>query len=180
MNRRSFISALAGAAAFAMDPERLLWVPKLISIPKTTRVEINDDDVTVTAYYNKAFHNLLDVTSYETAPNFKEYMQGLTEYQYIPVSDHVLLRGGRDLLKSHDVEIPINKHSTVTHIEVRSAKTGLLYYTYIMGDNERKYAMPGDELKFHTPFIQRVPIDDGRSSWPLHIGGSGDVERHET
>lgn len=34
MNRRSFLTTLA--AAFALDPERALWVPgkKLISIPK--------------------------------------------------------------------------------------------------------------------------------------------------
>ena len=39
MNRRAFISSLIGTAgAFALDPERLLWVPgrKLISIPATT------------------------------------------------------------------------------------------------------------------------------------------------
>ncbi len=37
MNRRGFLSLLAGAAAFTLDPERALWVPgrKLISIPAT-------------------------------------------------------------------------------------------------------------------------------------------------
>jgi hypothetical protein len=37
MNRRSFIASLTAAAAgFALDPERLLWIPgaKTISIPK--------------------------------------------------------------------------------------------------------------------------------------------------
>ena len=35
MNRRSFLSTMLGAGAFALDPERALWVPgaKLISIP---------------------------------------------------------------------------------------------------------------------------------------------------
>lgn len=170
MNRRSFLSTLAGAAAFAMDPERLLWVPKLISIPKATRVEIGDDDVTVTAFYNKPLNRqLIDISSCETPLNFKEYMVGLIEYTYIPVSDPILVRGGRDLLKSYEVEIPINQPSTITHIEVRQAKTGLLCYTYAMG--ERHYAVPGDELKFHSPFIQRVPHAGGLS-WPLHMGGS--------
>lgn len=37
MNRRGFLSALIGAGvAAAADPERLLWTPKLISIPKPT------------------------------------------------------------------------------------------------------------------------------------------------
>lgn len=35
MNRRGFLhSAILAATALAVDPERLLWVPKLISIPK--------------------------------------------------------------------------------------------------------------------------------------------------
>lgn len=37
MNRRAFFAALAGAgSAFALDPDRALWVPgrKLISIPR--------------------------------------------------------------------------------------------------------------------------------------------------
>ena len=39
LNRRNFLSSLLGtASAFALDPERLLWVPgkKLISIPAPT------------------------------------------------------------------------------------------------------------------------------------------------
>jgi hypothetical protein len=41
MNRRSFFSSLAGAAAaLSLDPDRALWVPgrKLISIPKPAPV----------------------------------------------------------------------------------------------------------------------------------------------
>lgn len=46
MNRRGFIGALA-AAAFALDPDRALWVPgaKLISIPAPRlpfRLEVGD------------------------------------------------------------------------------------------------------------------------------------------
>lgn len=41
MNRRGFIGALA-AAAFALDPDRALWVPgaKLISIPRPPRIPV--------------------------------------------------------------------------------------------------------------------------------------------
>ena len=39
MNRRGFFGVLAGAAAFALDPERALWVlgAKTISIPPAAR-----------------------------------------------------------------------------------------------------------------------------------------------
>lgn len=44
MNRRGFLGALAaGAAAFAIDPERALWVPgaKTISIPRPRVITIS-------------------------------------------------------------------------------------------------------------------------------------------
>jgi hypothetical protein len=45
MNRRGFLSTLAGAAAaLTLDPEKLLWVPgkKTISIPSAVPAELAD------------------------------------------------------------------------------------------------------------------------------------------
>lgn len=76
MDRRSFLSTLAGAAAaLAFDPERLLWVPgaKRIFIPATPLIDFPLKYYSVDVVISgpdfdkalKAWHNKLATTPYQ-------------------------------------------------------------------------------------------------------------------
>ena len=76
MNRRGFLAALAGAAAYALDPERALWVPgkKLISIP-APRVVLPGLSVRFFASYDPVRNDMLTEVLYSFARSTRRIAQ---------------------------------------------------------------------------------------------------------
>lgn len=78
MNRRGFFASLAGASAFALDPERALWVPgaKTISIPSfsasTLKALAGYNAGVANSAYQHEHRFLLD----GEVLHFKEFMPG--------------------------------------------------------------------------------------------------------
>ncbi len=106
MNRRGFLTALAGAVgAMTLDPERLLWRPgaKLISIPAQRRCGLLTTDEIVRETLRILSNNLVAVREYNRRGRFE--FAGFTGQKKI--GDTVFIRIPSDFRQPADDLLPV-------------------------------------------------------------------------